>query len=205
MRRALASPGGFSLVELMVVIAIISIISNVAIVKTGDAIAKARDRKRIANLLTLATAAQLYATDHDGRVPCTVCAGNATTHLTASSWDNPTFKTNGLCIDPGGPIIYPNLQAALGPYTPAIYDPGPPRHNYWFSGTFYYSPDGFTFAAVSEDRVENMFNFDKQYWDIGVLDDGSCSHGVDPANGQCDLGAIDTNAVMVSNLTKIYW
>ena len=51
---------GFSLVELLVVVTIISILASVVISSFSRAAAEARDAQRLANLRTLAEAAELY-------------------------------------------------------------------------------------------------------------------------------------------------
>lgn len=57
---------GFTLIELMVVIAIISILAAVAVVAVKDAIAKARVGQTRGNLGTLRATIMVYRTDHLG-------------------------------------------------------------------------------------------------------------------------------------------
>lgn len=54
---------GFTLIELIVVIAIIGLLSTLAVVALGSARTKARDSRRLSDLKQLQTALELYYTD----------------------------------------------------------------------------------------------------------------------------------------------
>lgn len=56
---------GFTLIELIVVIAIIGLLSTLAVVALGSARLKARDSKRLSDLKQLQTALELYYTDQN--------------------------------------------------------------------------------------------------------------------------------------------
>lgn len=60
---------GFSLVELLVVIALIAILAAVASGKLGSAAEKAREASCIGNLRKWGAAFGLYTADHDGKLP----------------------------------------------------------------------------------------------------------------------------------------
>lgn len=60
---------GFTLIELMVVIAIIGLLSAVVLVSLNTARAKARDAQRKEEMLSIQQALQLYANDHNGSYP----------------------------------------------------------------------------------------------------------------------------------------
>lgn len=56
---------GFTLIELMVVIAIIGVLSSVVLVSLNVAKLKANDAKRVSDLHAIQTALEMYATDHN--------------------------------------------------------------------------------------------------------------------------------------------
>lgn len=60
---------GFTLVELLVVIAIIAILVVLILVALGVARQKARDSQRKTDLRSIQTALELYATDHNSSYP----------------------------------------------------------------------------------------------------------------------------------------
>ncbi len=63
MKRAV---GGFTLVELLVVIGVIAVILSISIFGIGGARKGSRDTKRKANIETIRSAAELYKSDNDG-------------------------------------------------------------------------------------------------------------------------------------------
>ena len=67
---------GFSLVELMVVIAIIGVLSTMAILALDNSRIKSRDVKRVADIKQLSTALELYY-NRDGSYPTTLVVGEA--------------------------------------------------------------------------------------------------------------------------------
>lgn len=60
---------GFTLVEVMVVVSIISFISSILSLNLAQARAKAQDTVRVADVRTLKTAVAAYKLDHDGSAP----------------------------------------------------------------------------------------------------------------------------------------
>ncbi|MEK7621795.1 MAG: prepilin-type N-terminal cleavage/methylation domain-containing protein [Patescibacteria group bacterium] len=60
---------GFTLIELLVVISIISLLSSIIIASLGAARSKARDSKRVQDLIQVRNALELYALDHNGLYP----------------------------------------------------------------------------------------------------------------------------------------
>lgn len=80
---------GFTLIELIVVIAIIGLLSTLAVVALGSARTKARDSKRLADLKQLQTALELYYTDQNAYP-----AGNGVTLGVAA--------TNYVCLNKEG-------------------------------------------------------------------------------------------------------
>ena len=74
---------GFTLIEVLVVIAIISLLSSVVFVSLSQARVKARDSKRVQDLVQLRNALELYYSKN-GRYPPRVSSGGA---FVADCWD----------------------------------------------------------------------------------------------------------------------
>lgn len=73
---------GFTLVELLVVVAIIGLLSTLAVVALGNARAKARDAKRVSDIKQIQTALELYFSDQnayptDGSAGADLLLGNS--------------------------------------------------------------------------------------------------------------------------------
>jgi prepilin-type N-terminal cleavage/methylation domain-containing protein len=60
---------GFTLVELLMVIAIIGLLSTIAVVSFNNAKARARDAKRMGDLTALRKAIDIYIQDHNNQIP----------------------------------------------------------------------------------------------------------------------------------------
>ncbi len=73
-KRRVSGISGFTLVELLVVIAIIGVLSTLAIVALGGARQKARDSKRVADLIQIGKALELYFSDN-GSYPTIITPG----------------------------------------------------------------------------------------------------------------------------------
>jgi prepilin-type N-terminal cleavage/methylation domain-containing protein len=103
----------FSLVELMIVVAIIGILAAMVIPKVSDYSKRARDAAAKENLLTLRSAIELYASQHNGVPPGYAnndvsTAPNAITlalQLTQSSNAGGTIANRGTPGFPYGPYI----------------------------------------------------------------------------------------------------
>ncbi|MEI6345769.1 MAG: prepilin-type N-terminal cleavage/methylation domain-containing protein [bacterium] len=78
---------GFTLVELLVVIAIIGILSSVVLTSLNSARAKARDARRIAEVAEMVKAIQVIDID-----PAPVLAGCVGAHADASTCTTPNFS-----------------------------------------------------------------------------------------------------------------
>lgn len=89
----LQRPKGFTLVELLVVMAIIGILAALVVGNFRTTQLKARDAQRKSDLKQLAASLELYFNDY-GRYPAsagTLIAGCPTTTQTACSWGSGTF------------------------------------------------------------------------------------------------------------------
>ncbi|MCX6793035.1 MAG: prepilin-type N-terminal cleavage/methylation domain-containing protein [Candidatus Falkowbacteria bacterium] len=93
---------GFTLIELLVVIAIIGVLSTMAIIALGNARAKSRDAKRVADIKQISTALELYYSDYN-TYPTTITPGNSlvspdgTRTYMGKIPNNPTPMNDGDC------------------------------------------------------------------------------------------------------------
>jgi prepilin-type N-terminal cleavage/methylation domain-containing protein len=189
-RKPLRNERGYTLVELMVVVAILGILSSWVSVGFGPILAKSRDRKRVSDLSTFHHAVQQFAMDHNNVYPITDCAGNA---FRWGSTDAAPFMWMGICTVPGGPIVYPNLNAALSPYLTDITkltDPRKPGNGLSW-GYKYQSVNGRDFRIMIYGTPENMFNFPREYWTYEPSDcSGYCCVGEPNSSGQCSTNVV---------------
>ncbi|MEK7648540.1 MAG: type II secretion system protein [Patescibacteria group bacterium] len=68
-KYALGLQKGFTLVELLVVVAIIGLLAGIAIVSVNSVRIKARDTRRIADIKQIQNALELYNNEHGGMYP----------------------------------------------------------------------------------------------------------------------------------------
>lgn len=90
---------GFTLVELLVVVAIIGILAAVSVVALNTARARARDSRRVADVRQMQTALELYYNDM-GTYPATAAAGGeikASTTVYMSQIPTPPSPHDGGC------------------------------------------------------------------------------------------------------------
>lgn len=91
---------GFTLIEMLVVVAIIGLLSSVVVVGLGGARSKARDAKRISDILQMMSAAEVGYTG--GAYPTSVTAPSAPqsgeTYLQDTTNSNTVFRV-GACLE----------------------------------------------------------------------------------------------------------
>ena len=135
---------GFTLIELLVVIAIIGLLASIVLTSLSSARVKARDTQRVAAIVQIRNALELYAGD--------------TTHYPNSngtwvSFDAPTYSSN--------PIVSPaaaTLTAALSKYfgiAPA--DPKPLGGD----AGYLYIGDPNNYCILIYNTPENLNNFNR--------------------------------------------
>ncbi len=105
--------GGFTLVELLVVVAIIGLLATLSVLALGSARVRARDAKRLADIKTVQTALELYNNDQGG-YPSAPAAGlligdpagaPSARVLTSAGWEAaPTGSTTYLPTAPDDPL-----------------------------------------------------------------------------------------------------
>lgn len=105
---------GFTLIELIVVIAIIGLLSTIAVVALGGARTKARDARRLSDLKQLQTALELYASDENSYPP-----GNGVN----------LGKTDYMCIDSDGW----HASGCVSPYMGKVPTDPVPNSNYVYT------------------------------------------------------------------------
>lgn len=152
---------GYTLIELLVVIAIIGLLSGVVIVSLQSARAKARDAKRIQDLVQLRNAIELYKTavgtypvssTNISCSPFTGCTSSyafqgagTTCSSYSSSWTHPApFTTSG--ADGYIPQLAPTYISIL-PLDTAGITP---------NGCYIYKSDGQNYKIVANNLVESF-------------------------------------------------
>ena len=95
-----ANKSGFTLVELLVVVAIIGLLSGMVIISIKDVKAKSRDSRRVSDMNTIVTALNMYHNDNNA-YPITDESG---IYITGSDTLSVALKNNGavtaMPIDP---------------------------------------------------------------------------------------------------------
>lgn len=138
---------GFTLIELLVVIAIISLLSSIVLASLQGARVKARDSKRVQDLIQLRTALELYYAKN-GEYPANV------------SPDGGSGRNGGDCWDCASTIDYDiDRLAVLGEFlNPRPIDPNPGPGS--FCGYWYITnPPNFTeYKMAILGNIENKTN-----------------------------------------------
>ncbi len=105
---------GFTLIELMVALAIVAVVFGVVITTSAGIQRQSRDSQRKADLSKIQTALQQYYTDENKYPPSTALGLSATA---LKSLDNTKTYLNGIPRDPKGGAYYymPVLNTAASP------------------------------------------------------------------------------------------
>lgn len=159
---------GFTIIELLVVVAIIAILASVAVSSLTEHRAKTRDAKRMQDLLQIRTAIELYHLEH-GHYPIT---------STWTSFNAPAYVNNG--------VVNPNassIAAALAPYlSGTIEDPvGATQSDAGYLYRSNSATSGRDFCLLLYRVPENMHNYGQSYWNVNYP--GRC--GSVNSSGQC--------------------
>ncbi len=157
---------GFTLIELLVVIAIITLLSSIVFASLNSARVKARDAKRVADLIQIRNALELYYNDY-GHYP----------NLSGATWacfDCTTYIST--------PIYSPNaasIYVALQPYLSGV--PKDPNNAPGAdSGYLYRSDTGVDYKMMDYRSPENMSDFKSNLYDVSrcsSVSGGNCSPG----------------------------
>lgn len=126
---------GFTLIELLVVISIISLLASVVFTSVNTARKKARDARRLADIIALRTALTAYDIDNNGAYPLLGTGPPA-----CGMGTNPDRSSFSFCIvaansnsTPPYPYFRPwsDFEQAIKPYIPAgLKDPIGHRYHY---------------------------------------------------------------------------
>jgi len=130
--REKAQNSGFTLLELMVVIAIIGLLASIALIALQSARAKSRDAKRLADMTQMNTGLQLYFADFKGYPSTTAGLPQALVPTYASSLPSNPQPTDGSCTATN----YPSPPTPVGSNGSNYY--------YFASGTAYLGADNTT-------------------------------------------------------------
>ena len=174
-------PRGFTLIELLVVISIIGLLASVVLASLSSARIRARDVKRVADMMEVRTALESYY-DANGHYP--------NSNNTWASFDSVIYSPNGL-ITPAAA----NLTAALQPYLGQA--PSDPRNPFGGdSGYLYFGYGDDEYCFMIYKTPENMKNFQSN-----LIETGRCTGGITAAGG-C-VGGIP--AIRIGGITTHGW
>ena len=134
MRYRRGNPSGFTLIELMIVVAIIGILAAIALPRFGQMLEKSREGQTKGNLNSIHSAASIYYGDQRGVWPTTL--NTSSVYLFSQYLDNVgAVKVTGFfvagAVSPSGPLVTLTTQGSVptGSGSGWLYDSG--------NGSFY--------------------------------------------------------------------
>lgn len=134
------SSSGFTLIEILVVVAVIGMLSAVILVSLNQARARGRDARRKADMIQVHKALELYANDNNGAFPST---GGAWWGVSVNGGNRTTSGVNAYI-----PSLTPNYIRVL---------PTDPRGITTAWSGYIYRSDGTSFKFVSHDTGPESF------------------------------------------------
>lgn len=156
---------GFTLIEMLVVIAIMGILASIAFVGYNEAKAQSRDRQRMAQMEQLKVALEQYK-DKYGRYPAAGCGANPAGVVGGNWWAGPGPLTAAsdvwgvVCDD----YIAPPLTNPSARFVPEFIEElprDPSREDIVDRGYFYTATaDGLSYKLIAHFSVENLFAVD---------------------------------------------
>ncbi len=165
----------FTLIELLIVIAIIGLLSSIVLVALNNARGKGRDAKRIADIRQLVTALNLYYSDNNVYPPVVDPSGPGGWETTLNSYLTGLVSGGYISVEPNDPLnrIVANIDLFVrqGNYYYAYY-------NYPASSAVTYNcPFTTPFAVIAIKEVEGVVRPDYPKATCGVPPMGGCPLG----------------------------
>lgn len=144
------TPKGFTLIELMVVIAIIGVLSSVVLASLNSARAKGRDAKRKAEMVSIQTALEMYYLDN-----------NAYPIAISGTWNGYLTTGCGVAGSLSGPTGYvPNLAPKYMPILPVD-----PSNNFGGCNGYLYYSDGINYKLLGHGVIESLPAVGTKFYD----------------------------------------
>ena len=171
--RRMGDKRGFTMIELLIVIAILGVLTVLGITSFGTSQLKSRDARRKADLLNITKALEAYYNDH-GEYP----TGTGNTGIAGQTWSNPF-------TDPDNPTdgaLYINVLPT-----------DPSGYNYYYD-----SSDGTYFQLYAYLENEQDGELTKDVNDVVMV-----YSGTDCVIGTCNYGIASTNTYPTTGHTLV--